>query len=744
MSDKAGENAELLGAATRHRELLNWLIGVERAFEEYRDVVDADDEGVRRFHELANSVRDDGRELLEDGRLLRLGVVGQMKAGKSSLLNGLLFDGQEVLPKAATPMTASLTHIKRSDRDEVVVEYYSRSEWEDIREHADHYRKKYLDHRHGGGGVENGASTATADSPASPRESAPFLRASHELVEMAKDKRIDVDRHLDTTDRHSASVENLNRTLRDLVGAEGKLTPLVKSVKIECSQGIADIDIVDTPGINDPIVSRSLETDRLLSRCDALLLLSYAGQFMDSVDAALFQERVSAEGIGRRLLLASKFDSALIDVAKKYAGDIEEALGDVQRRLVQHCKNVLRQTAEEGEDVRIKEDNIVFVSPMCANLARKPVSNWLRDERDAFENLRHAYPAWFDHPDWDMGSVDKSTIDNLRWIGGQECVTERLRVIRREKDQIIKNRVDDFLREKKSSALRELADIVEEVRDCRDGLRDGDLARRRESIAKLRETIEDVRESVQNQWGILIDDQRNSFRKFSKNLLVEASKTRQQVSDAERTERRRESEGWWIPSLAQLIGKDTHKEYEEKVVDRVRLQMELENFLDTLRGDLDYTMRNAFTPRKAEEATKELQEIIADALPDEVAEPISTKTIRRLLRKTVRRIFTSAQENIQTKRGDIADFDTSVVESPGDAIGTIRILVDYVRNLVDRADKLIDAIIDQSTSVVAPISDQLEAETKRLEDEYAQPEFQLQRYALALDFLEGCIEKAPR
>ena len=95
------------------------------------------------------------------------------------------------------------------------------------------------------------------------------------------------------------------------MGADGDLTPLVKSVTIRCSQGIPDLDIVDTPGINDPIASRSREAQKLLSKCDAVLLLSYAGQFMDKTDAQFLLKRVREEGIKRRLLIGSKFDQRI-------------------------------------------------------------------------------------------------------------------------------------------------------------------------------------------------------------------------------------------------------------------------------------------------------------------------------------------------------------------------------------------------------------------------------------------------
>ncbi len=49
------------------------------------------------------------KEMQDTHRNLKVGIIGRVKAGKSSLLNALIFEGVEVLPKAATPMTASLT-----------------------------------------------------------------------------------------------------------------------------------------------------------------------------------------------------------------------------------------------------------------------------------------------------------------------------------------------------------------------------------------------------------------------------------------------------------------------------------------------------------------------------------------------------------------------------------------------------------------------------------------------------------
>ena len=81
----------------------------------------------------------------KDGRLLRIGVIGAVKAGKSSFLNALLFQGREVLPKARTPMTAALTKLSYSPTPKAIIHYYSQEDWEKICENAREYDRKLDD-----------------------------------------------------------------------------------------------------------------------------------------------------------------------------------------------------------------------------------------------------------------------------------------------------------------------------------------------------------------------------------------------------------------------------------------------------------------------------------------------------------------------------------------------------------------------------------------------------------------------
>ena len=488
------------------------LSSLVQTFVEYEDVTEQDNAQVRNIREIEQDLKSHFSDLMEENRLLRLGIVGQIKSGKSSLLNLLLFDGKEVLPKAATPMTASLTHIVKSDRDEIEVEYYSHKDWQEIKRHANEYQRQ----------------KATG-------EPAEFMRASNELVEMVEKRRLKIDPHLGKIEVMPASIGELNGKLSQLVGSEGKMTPLVKSVTIRCNQGLPDIDIVDTPGINDPIASRSRETNNLLKQCDAVLLLSSASQFMDSTDADFFHKQVPAEGISRRLLIGSKFDSALIDVSKDYVGDLQKAMDFTEEDLVNQAKDVigLKQDRSEDGSMAIEEDGIVFVSAICAILATKPVTQWSEEERDVLGNLHKRYPDWIDKLAEGEKAIDENTRSILADLGNREAMDECLAAIRKDKRQIIQGKIEDFLQGKRDSALEELKDLIANLEERRELLLETDLAEIEQQQEAVTELMEDIREKIVDEWERLIDEQTVAFKNLRDTVNEEAKDVQGRLSVVE-------------------------------------------------------------------------------------------------------------------------------------------------------------------------------------------------------------------
>ncbi|GAA9687671.1 hypothetical protein VH6_11600 [Helicobacter pylori] len=78
-----------------------------------------------------------------ENRGLKVGIIGRVKAGKSSLLNALIFEGKEVLPKAATPMTSSLTILKYAQNLSAEAQFYDEQDMEELKRDHERYEREF-------------------------------------------------------------------------------------------------------------------------------------------------------------------------------------------------------------------------------------------------------------------------------------------------------------------------------------------------------------------------------------------------------------------------------------------------------------------------------------------------------------------------------------------------------------------------------------------------------------------------
>ena len=706
--------------------LMGDLSAAVQTLDEYRDVL-ADCPGVRPIRAIAQEVKAESDALLEEGRLLRLGIVGQIKAGKSTLLNLLLFDGREVLPRAATPMTASLTHIVRNesvgtDQAEIEVEYYSLEEWQEIETHAAECRKA----------KEAG------------RTPADFLEASHELVEMAQKRRIAIIDHPDT-DTRSSAIDDLNGQLRSLVGADGELTPLVKSVTIRCGQGIPNLDIVDTPGLNDPIRSRVRATQRLLAKCDAVLLLSYAGQFMGGADGELLRNTLPAEGITKSVIIGSKFDSALVDEASRHSHDLQEAAETVERQLMEHAHNEIRQTRNNDGRVSIDRDDVLFMSAMCAILATKDQSKWSADEHAAFDALRQSYPDWLDSPM--NGAINDETKDNLRCLVGKRArVDDRINRIRGDRDEIIWKKVGDYLRQKRLSFGTRMMDLIDHLNQDQDQIRNATLDQLYDRQRAAHEMIEKITDEIVDIWATMVNLQKHGISKIEESCNREIEDARKEVTDSVRVKTRREEvnkpAGFlgvaWL--CRALIGRQHSytKTYEEKVMDenmmRTALDVTFEKIRSAIRDEFDSLFDHAFV----RDVTRKLRSAVADILDNETATEIAS-SIKRSVNRAVEETAERARRDIARHRSEgIARIEVNIRDdkeapiSQAQALDYVSAISDVIYNRVVAAKETVDDAIKRAKPELVPeVTGDIKKYYERLGRDIADREFKLQRYEQA-------------
>ena len=567
-------------------------------------------------------------------RLLRLGVVGQVKAGKSSLLNLLLFGGKEVLPKAATPMTASLTHIIKSDRDEIEVEYYTKKDWAEIEEHAKEYKR-----------MKQEGENRTTQVPA-------FVQASHELVEMAAERGLQVGQHLDTTAVETVPMSEMNDKLTSLVGADGKLTPLVKSVTIRCAEGVPDLDIVDTPGINDPIGSRSRRAEKMLVDCDAVLLLSYAGQFMDDVDVRFFKRKLPQEGIGSRLIIGSKFDSALIDVARDAQGDLQVARNDTERRLESHASEAVRRLAE-GAPEEHSRPKIIFASAMCSKLATTPYDQWDNHDKSIFDSLRNAYPDWLDSADESAGTITDETKETLTALGNEQKIDDHLDEQRDNKGQRIFASNQQKVEAKRTAALKEADELLESLSTYREKINNVNVEHVDQQMKKLDGLEQRLSYMIKDEWSICMARAMEPLTEFRRELQDEAKDAREELGGAVSTRtktKKKKKKGAWNATKRFFGGESGWKttSYEVQVLNTAAVESAIEELGAYITDKLDELREQMFTDadfvRKSQEA---LGRVIANNLDNEAAEDYDVDMLRASLRDALTSIAANARDKLE-------------------------------------------------------------------------------------------------
>lgn len=240
-----------------------------------------------------------------DNDTLVIGVIGQMKCGKSTFLNSFVFE-DDILPAATTPMTAALSIIKYGEDKKIVAEFYSQEEWAEQQMQA----KRDLS------GITNELEISK-------------VKAAKELVDKSHLLGRDINTYLGKTK------EDTFENLIEYVGADGKYVSITKSVTIFYpKEYLKGVEIVDTPGFNDPIVSREEKTKEFLKRADTVVLMLYAGRPFDATDRDILFKNVRSCGIGKVIVGINKYDipygnGEKTEEIKKYVKDeISKACAD--------------------------------------------------------------------------------------------------------------------------------------------------------------------------------------------------------------------------------------------------------------------------------------------------------------------------------------------------------------------------------------------------------------------------------
>lgn len=381
-------------------------------------------EDIAGLNKLSSNFEIKIDDFYRENRKLNIGVVGQVKAGKSSFLNTLLFDGKDILPKASTPKTATLTKMEYSKENIIQVEYYSPDEW---------------------GVLEENAAVDLEDE---------IYTSAREIVAMVRQNGVDPSTYLEKGEDRIEfdTYEDLVSSLNDYVGEDGAYTPMVKAVTLFLNkEEFKGLSIVDTPGLNDPIASRTIRTKEFIEVCDVVFFLSQSGSFLDKSDWILLSSQLPQKGVKKLVLIASKYDSGIRDVLRvRDEDDIfgeDENTADNVPKACRMIKKKLKKRARDkvGEFVRDLESRgsspeLIDVIRQCAEpmMVSSLAYNMLRKDPGAYSSEeKNLYSALKQFSD-DMES-------DLKLLGNFDEVQKLFGKVVTEKEAILEAKAKSFL-----------------------------------------------------------------------------------------------------------------------------------------------------------------------------------------------------------------------------------------------------------------------------------------------------------
>lgn len=272
----------------------------------------------------------DALNALTDERFV-ISICGAMNAGKSTLLNLLLFNDRKVLPVAATVASANIVQINFGVQETAKITFYNKKEFENIKIKV----KKLFDNcNHKGEDWHR-----------------------HEIEQL-----LNKYRDLNELENEYIKLENHNLTITNLeeiptYGKAGEsLEIFVKKIEIETPNPLLrNATFVDTPGLFDPNPLRSEKTFQWINASNAVLYLTLAHRPLSKEDKSFIYEHLGSVPQGQVFLVLTQAD------AIKRSDE---------NTSIEYVKSEIRKNNDPMEEL-FHNSPVYFTSSIAARIQRK-------------------------------------------------------------------------------------------------------------------------------------------------------------------------------------------------------------------------------------------------------------------------------------------------------------------------------------------------------------------------------------
>ncbi|MDO7807450.1 dynamin-like GTPase family protein [Helicobacter pylori] len=638
------------------------------------------DNSVIKTEELEKTLK----EMQAEDRDLKVGIIGRVKAGKSSLLNALIFEGVEVLPKAATPMTASLTILKYANTLSAEVEFYSPKDIAELKNEHEKYEREFnriveeevkkqkekqsLSNRTKEGLKSLGNMLNRNKNPeAAPKEN---ILSDEKIVEraegIAKDKLKGDEKLVSSHDQYEKmkksgslntekldpriqanNLQELNQKLLQFVGADGKYMPYTKAVRISLNNpNLKDLEVIDTPGVNDPIASREERTKALLKDCDVVFIVSPSNQFLTDSDMSLFDRVSHKEGLQEIYFVASQADSAVgsMSEVEKSNHHLPTAFENAQKSLSSQLNNIMGALIEKYPNQRevfekAKQNGVILASGVCFSMHKdfENQASWERNQKteeyhNALRNLKDAYPDAF--------SSDDKSKESLLFLSNMGAIEERLKKAAQEKEKIISQKLQNYTESQANNLHKFITQLLQDLEEEKKRVKNAGISAIKEQIKayeKLSGNIEmKFREAYEEFILHFINNIRAGLDETLKKAIQTAKVGTEKEEGVERyTKRVKQGGAWGSFKRNFLFWADDDAGYDE--VERTRAVIkagavvdyltEMHESCESALNDSACSFKVVFKKELYTKVFSQLCEIISDDLIDEGAFKKSVKAV---------------------------------------------------------------------------------------------------------------------
>ncbi|MDU9758387.1 dynamin family protein [Helicobacter pylori] len=434
------------------------------------------------------------------------------------------------------------------------------------------------------------------------------------------------------------SLEELNQKLLQFVGANGKFMPYTKAVQISLNNpNLKDLEVIDTPGINDPIVSREECTKALLKDCDVVFIISPSNQFLTDSDMDLFDRVSNKEGLQEIYFVASQADSAVLSMSEveKSNQHLPTAFENAQKVLSSQLNSIMGALIENYPNQRgifekAIKNGVILASGVCFSMY-KDFSNqasWERNQKteeyhNALRNLKDFYPDAF--------SRDDKSKESLLFLSNMGAIEERLEKAAKEKEKIISQKWQDYAQSQANNLHSLIAQLLQDLEDEKKRIKNADMGAIKKQIEAYEKLSGNIETGFRDAYEEFILHFINNIRVGLNETLTKAIQTAKMRSREEEEEEhyiervKQGGLGGWARCFGSVVGE---KDWGYNEVERTRAVIKAGAVLDHLTemhercesalNDSANSFKIVFKKELYAKVFSQLREIISDDLIDEV------------------------------------------------------------------------------------------------------------------------------